>query len=213
MGIVHAAIYDAALAIEGGYKPYAIELEAPRETSAAAAVATAAHDTLIGLQPALGLTPAQQAILDGDYAAYLGAIPDGEAKANGIAVGEQVAPPCSRCATTTDASAIRSSPTSTHRRQAPVSGSSGGSGAGSAAAGDAAAGARERFAVSAGRPELLDSGAYANDFAEVEKLGARRQRGRTPDQTTQALLLDRPRSAAVERRHARPRRGRGASTS
>ena len=76
MGIVHAAIYDAALAIEGGYQPYAIALEAPRGTSAAAAVATAAHHTLIGLQPALGLTPAQQAILDGDYAAYLAAIPD-----------------------------------------------------------------------------------------------------------------------------------------
>src|SRR5438034_8727200 len=38
MGIVHAAIYDAALAIEGGYKPYAIGLIAPPNTSAAAAV-------------------------------------------------------------------------------------------------------------------------------------------------------------------------------
>ena len=27
MGIVHAAIYDAALAIEGGYEPYAIALD------------------------------------------------------------------------------------------------------------------------------------------------------------------------------------------
>ena len=91
MGIVHAAIYDAAVAIEGGYEPYAIKLHAPPNTSSAAAIATAAHHTLIGLQPALGLTPDQQAILDGDYANYLAAIPDGEAKANGIAVGEQVA--------------------------------------------------------------------------------------------------------------------------
>ena len=42
MGIVHAAIYDAALAIEGGYEPYAMAIEAPRGTSAAAAVASAA---------------------------------------------------------------------------------------------------------------------------------------------------------------------------
>src|SRR5206468_9604995 len=91
MGIVHAAIYDAAVAIEGGYKPYAIELIAPPDTSSAAAIATAAHHTLIGLQPPLGLTPAQQAILDGDYAAYMDAIPPGTAKTNGIAVGEQVA--------------------------------------------------------------------------------------------------------------------------
>ena len=91
MGIVHAAIYDAAVAIEGGYEPYAIRLIAPPHTSSAAAIATAAHHTLIGLQPPLGLTPAQQAILDGDYANYLAAIPDGAAKTNGIAVGEQVA--------------------------------------------------------------------------------------------------------------------------
>ncbi len=91
MGIVHAAIYDAAVAIEGGYEPYAIVLHAPPNTSSAAAIATAAHDTLIGLQPPLGLTPAQQAILDGDYANYLAAIPDDAAKTNGIAVGEQVA--------------------------------------------------------------------------------------------------------------------------
>jgi hypothetical protein len=91
MGIVHVAIYDAAVAIEGGYKPYAIQLNAPADTSAAAAIATAAHDTLVGLQPALGLTPAQQGILDGDYAAYLAAIPDGTTKTNGIAIGERVA--------------------------------------------------------------------------------------------------------------------------
>jgi hypothetical protein len=99
MGIVHAAIYDAAVAIEGGYEPYAIALTAPRDTSSAAAIATAAHHTLVGcpdcshsgLQPPLGLTPAQQAILDGDYANYVAAIPDGAAKTNGIALGKQVA--------------------------------------------------------------------------------------------------------------------------
>jgi hypothetical protein len=91
MGIVHVAIYDAAVAIEGGYRPYAIALTAPAGTSPAAAIAAAAHDTLIGLQPALGLNGAQQAILDGDYASYLAAIPGGAGKTNGIAIGQQVA--------------------------------------------------------------------------------------------------------------------------
>jgi hypothetical protein len=91
MGIVHAAIYDAAVAVEGGYRPYAPTPRAPAGTSASAAVATAAHDTLIGLQPALGLNPAQQAILDGDYAAYLASLPDNPAKANGVSVGRQAA--------------------------------------------------------------------------------------------------------------------------
>src|SRR5215831_16876725 len=53
MAIVHAAIYDAAFAIEGGYEPYAIAIDAPADTSAAAAIATAAHHTIVGLQPAL----------------------------------------------------------------------------------------------------------------------------------------------------------------
>src|SRR5882724_10158273 len=37
MGIVHAAIYDAAVAIEGGYEPYAIALTASSDTTSPAA--------------------------------------------------------------------------------------------------------------------------------------------------------------------------------
>ncbi|HSB37604.1 MAG TPA: vanadium-dependent haloperoxidase [Gaiellaceae bacterium] len=91
MGIVHAAIYDAAVAIEGGYRPYAPTPRAPADTSPEAAVATAAYGTLIGLQPALGLGPGQLAILDGDFAAYLASVPDDAAKLNGISVGAQAA--------------------------------------------------------------------------------------------------------------------------
>src|ERR687896_220071 len=68
MGIVHAAIYDAAVAIDGRYHPYAIRVSARPEASLPAAVATAAHHVLVGLQPALGLTPTQQAGLDQSYA-------------------------------------------------------------------------------------------------------------------------------------------------
>ena len=89
MGIVHVAIYDATVAIEGGYEPYAIALSAP-DASPEAAIATAAHDTLVGL-PALGLSSTQQASLDGDYVAYMSAIADGPAKDNGIEVGRKVA--------------------------------------------------------------------------------------------------------------------------
>lgn len=84
MGIVHAAIYDAIVAIEGGYRPYAITPTAPPNTSAAAAVATAAHRALVGR------FGDQQGALDDLYFAYMNAMPDTEAKANGIAVGEEV---------------------------------------------------------------------------------------------------------------------------
>jgi hypothetical protein len=91
MGIIHIAIYDAAVAVDGGYRPFLPTPWTPAHTSSAAAIAAAAHDTLVGLQPALGLNAGQQGILDGDYAAYLAAIPDGTAKKNGLAVGRQVA--------------------------------------------------------------------------------------------------------------------------
>ena len=92
MGIVHVAIYDAAVAIDGGYQPYAIALSAP-DASPEAAIATAAYQTLVGLQQSngLGLSPGGQAILAGDHNAYLAAVPDGQAKTGGIAVGQQVA--------------------------------------------------------------------------------------------------------------------------
>jgi len=86
MGIVHAAIYDAAVAIEGGFRPYAIALTAPVGTSPAAAIAAAAHGVLVGL------LPEQQKDLDMRYADYLARLPDDDtAKMNGILIGEQVA--------------------------------------------------------------------------------------------------------------------------
>jgi hypothetical protein len=93
MGIVHVAIYDAAVAIEGGYQPYTTTPTAPPNTSHEAAIATAAYDTLSGLQPQLG---ANQTILLNDYTVYMAAIPDGtaadqEAKQNGIDIGREVA--------------------------------------------------------------------------------------------------------------------------
>jgi PAP2 superfamily len=84
MGIVHAAIYDAVVAIKGGYRPYAITATVPPTTSVEAAVATAAHRVLVGR------FSDQQASLDDAYVAYLNGLPDGEAKTNGILVGEEV---------------------------------------------------------------------------------------------------------------------------
>ena len=48
MGIVHATIYDVVVAIEGGYRPYAITPTVPPNTSMEAAVAAAVHHVLVG---------------------------------------------------------------------------------------------------------------------------------------------------------------------
>ena len=87
MGIVHATMYDVVVAIEGGYRPFAITATAPPNTSVDAAVATAAHRVLVGRFPNQQTGPDG---LDDVYIAYLNGIPDGEAKTNGILVGEEV---------------------------------------------------------------------------------------------------------------------------
>jgi hypothetical protein len=84
-GIVQAAIYDATVAIEGGYEPFVASPSVSRPASTAAAVAAAARGVLVVR------VPGQAASVDSQYAAYLASIPDGPAKTNGIAVGEQVA--------------------------------------------------------------------------------------------------------------------------
>lgn len=85
MGIVHVALHDAAVAIQGGYRPYAIAVTAPADASPAAAIATAAHGVLVAL------LPTQRGDVDNRYATYLSTLPDNAAKTHGIAVGEHVA--------------------------------------------------------------------------------------------------------------------------
>jgi hypothetical protein len=85
MAIVHGAIYDAVNAIDGGHESYRRQPHASSTDSLDAAVATAAHDVLVGL---LATPPAT---LASDYATALAAVPDGAAKSGGIAVGQAAA--------------------------------------------------------------------------------------------------------------------------
>jgi hypothetical protein len=87
---VQAAVYNAAVAIGGRYEPYGFSLFAPDGASANAAVAQAAHDVLAYYLTPM-LTSAQVAILDGWLNTSLAAIPDGQAKTDGISVGHAAA--------------------------------------------------------------------------------------------------------------------------
>jgi hypothetical protein len=80
--IVQLAIYDAVVAIQGGYEPFNADIAAPAGADVSAAVATAAWRVV------RERVPAQAASMDSQYAAYLGGIPDGQSKTDGIAVGE-----------------------------------------------------------------------------------------------------------------------------
>jgi hypothetical protein len=85
LAIVHIALFDAVNAITGGYQSYTHLPSAPADTSLDAAIAQAAHDTLVALYPS------QRDRLDALLADDLSLLPEGEAQANGIALGQQAA--------------------------------------------------------------------------------------------------------------------------
>src|SRR4051794_38535220 len=74
LGIEHVAMYDVAVALGLPARPYAVRVRAERDASAPAAIATAAHDVLVGR------VPAQRAFLDTAYQNDIAGIPDGAAK-------------------------------------------------------------------------------------------------------------------------------------
>ncbi len=85
MAIVHIAIFDAINATLGQYQSYTGIQSAPHPFSTAAAVAQAAHDTLVAL------FPSQKASFDQALADDLLRITGGSLKNNGVAFGKQVA--------------------------------------------------------------------------------------------------------------------------
>jgi hypothetical protein len=80
------AVYDAVMAIEGGYEPFAADIDPAPDSDVRAAVATAAYLTAVERVAA-----SERPGLTAQYSAYVGAIPDGPAKSDGIRVGEEAA--------------------------------------------------------------------------------------------------------------------------
>jgi hypothetical protein len=83
--IVQGAVYDAVNSIDRGHRPYLSAPAAHPRDSKDAAAATAAFRVLVAL------FPTQLSTLQPLYEASLAAVPDGPAKAGGIAAGEQAA--------------------------------------------------------------------------------------------------------------------------
>ena len=83
--IVQLAVFEAVNAITGDYQPYLGTITAPPGASAEAAAIEAAYRVLRTYFPASALT------LDADLANSLASIADGQAKNDGIAVGQAAA--------------------------------------------------------------------------------------------------------------------------
>ena len=87
MAIVHIAVFEALNAVVGGYQSYTglAPAHGQGRVSADAAVAQAAHDTLVALYPS------QTSAFDAALAEDLAHIPDGRKKDDGIELGRQSA--------------------------------------------------------------------------------------------------------------------------
>ena len=85
MAIVQVSVFEAVNAISGRYPPLRVKIAAAPGASVEAAVAAATRTALAKL------VPAQQVAIESHYQAALRSLPDGPAKAAGIAVGEQAA--------------------------------------------------------------------------------------------------------------------------
>jgi hypothetical protein len=81
LAIMHAAIYDAVVAIDRSGPPYLLRLPAPRGASPAAAADAAAHDTLATLYPS------QKPAIDQQYANALNELAGARSRALGVRVG------------------------------------------------------------------------------------------------------------------------------
>ncbi len=85
LAITHLAIYDTVESVTRKYRPYRAYVTPAGPVSLDAAVATAAHDAL------LWLNPTDAAEIDYQLEVSLDALPDGAEKDNGIALGRRVA--------------------------------------------------------------------------------------------------------------------------
>ena len=180
MAIVQVSVFEAANAITGRYPTSRVKLTAAPGASMDAAVAAATRTAL------LKLVPAQQAAIDADYQAALRSLPDGSAKSDGIAVGEQaaaavvaacandgaVAPNTYRPHTTAGVYVPTMSPAVPHwGKRRPWVMTSG-----------------DQFRP--GPPPALTSDVWKRDLNEIKALGGKESTQRTPEQTAIAQFWE-----------------------
>lgn len=185
MAMVHGAVYDAVNSITGGYEPYLSGLSvAPTSASQPAAVATAAHDVLIGFEPTLA--PGVESWLEAEYAASLAEIAAGPSKDAGIAAGAEAA----EAMLAARANDGRFVPFSFTERFGPGQWRNTGSGSDPFAW---VARVDPFLLTSASQfrtdgPLPLTSAEYAEEYNEVKSLGSSTSTTRTTEQTALALF-------------------------
>jgi hypothetical protein len=186
LATVHIAMYDAVIAIAGGYVPFYARPTSPASgASQEAAAAAAAYGVL------KGLFPSRAATYQAAYDRALAAIADPTARDKGVAVGAEAAAAVLQQRTHDGRSIVL---------PAFVPGTAPGQFRGPAIVGRVYSNVRP-FALASPRqfrapgPPALTSAAYAADFNETKSLGGTNSTTRTAEQATSARFHSEPPSA------------------
>ena len=184
MATVQVAVFEAVNAITGEYEPYLGTINAPAGASPEAAAVTAAHGVL------KAFFPSQVATLDQQRADSLALIPDGQAKTDGIAVGEAAAA-AMVANRTNDGSAppqFHTPPNSDPYEWQTTAGCPAGGGAFKHWPNVKPFGIESSSQFRANPPPKLTSGEYARDYNEVQAVGEINSALRPQDRADVALL-------------------------
>jgi hypothetical protein len=193
--ILHAmvmlAVYDAAVAVEGGFQPYVAEIRRLPYADMRAAVATAAYRTARAR-----IAASQVGWLDQQYVTYLSGIADSLGKSEGIRVGEAAAQAVLALRANDGFDAIVPYECSAAQVMAGEFEPDAGCPAGptSPQPVDVKVGRIRPFAIeSIGRyrpagPDPLSASSYAEDFAETRDYGRLDSVFRSPEQTNLAYF-------------------------
>ena len=174
IAMVHLAMFDAVNSIEPRYTPYRVQLQVPSTASSVAAASAAAHGVMARLYPA------QLKNIDAMLQAALASVPDGEAKTQGVQIGEKVAAAMLQDRSTDGSVA----PTTAYRPHAAP-----GAYVPTVFPAGPHWGSVKPFALKSGNqfrpgaPYALNSAQWARDYAEVKRMGAKTGSGRSAEQT------------------------------
>jgi hypothetical protein len=179
--MMHIAMFDSIVAIEGGYQPYRVKVSAPRAASSEAAAAQAAHDVLTAL------LPANAAAYDAALAESLEGIHPVRAQL-GVQVGKEVAKKILEWRATdgwNQPQTFTPAPVPGVWRPTPPSNAP----AGFVQSVDAVPfGLPRPYYFMPRRPPELDSQEYADGVNEIKAIGGVTSTVRTAEQTLQARL-------------------------
>lgn len=180
MALVQVSVFDAVQSISGRYPPWIATPKAAPGASVEAAVAAATRTAL------LALVPAERTAIEADYQAAVAALPEGPAKADGIAAGERAA-----SAVLAARSGDRADAPDTYRpRTSP------GVYVPTTLPAVPNWGRRKPWLLGSGDqlrpgpPPRLDSDTWRKDLAEITAVGGRNSSRRTPEQTAIARFWE-----------------------